>query len=97
MIHFVGYAGLILNLISMTMSRVFLLRFFSLLSNVICIIYGILLNAPPLIIGCSVAVLIHAYFLYKLLGKNKIDNTETIDSWDFNSYKYHSNKRQTKI
>ena len=66
MIHFIGYSALILNLISMTMKNVVHLRLFSLIANAIYILYGVLLNAPPFIIGCSIAVIIHAYHLYQL-------------------------------
>ncbi len=70
MIHWLGYSAICLNLASMAMKNVLCLRLLSLLANGIYIFYGILLNAPPLIIGCSIAVIIHAYHIY-ILKKSK--------------------------
>ena len=67
MTHFIGYSALVLNLTSMAMKSVVRLRLLSLVANAVYIVYGILLQAPPFIIGCSIAVLIHAYHLRKLL------------------------------
>ena len=66
MIHFIGYSALVLNLISMAMKKVVYLRWFSLIANAIYILYGVLLQAPPFIIGCSIAVIIHAYHLFRI-------------------------------
>lgn len=74
MIHLIGYSALALNLVSMAMKKVFYLRIFSLVANSIYIVYGILLNAPPFIIGCSIAVLIHTYHLFLLTQKIKETN-----------------------
>lgn len=70
MIHIVGYLALILNLFSMTMSKVLVLRIISLIANIIYVIYGLLLKAPPLVFGCSIAVLIHIYHIFKLINKS---------------------------
>ncbi len=69
MMHLVGYSALTLNLISMTMKNVLHLRVISLLANGIYLIYGILLNAPPLIVGCGIAIIIHLHHIYKLKGE----------------------------
>ena len=66
MIHLVGYTALGINLLSMTMKDLFLLRLLSLIANVIYIIYGILLHAPPFIIGCGIAVMIHGFYLLQM-------------------------------
>lgn len=66
MIDFIGYSGLVFNLLSMTMRNVFHLRLLALIANSIYIIYGLLLNAMPFIIGCIIAVTIHSYHIYKL-------------------------------
>ena len=66
MIHFIGYVALVLNLISMTRKDMVYLRWLSLLANGLYIVYGILLKAPPFILGCSIAVSIHAYQLYQI-------------------------------
>ncbi|MEO1257646.1 MAG: hypothetical protein AAFZ15_02580 [Bacteroidota bacterium] len=73
MIHLLGYGALVLNLTSMAMKDVIRLRLFSLIANAIYILYGILLNAPPFIIGCSIAVLIHGYHLWQLFSKRKVE------------------------
>lgn len=66
MIHIIGYTALLLNTISMTMKNVLYLRVLSLISNLIYIVYGILLGVPPMIIGCAMAIVIHTYRIYKL-------------------------------
>lgn len=71
MVHMIGYLALLLNTISMTMKNVLYLRVISLLANSIYIFYGILLGVPPMIIGCAVAIIIHAYRIYKLLKEKK--------------------------
>lgn len=42
------------------------LRLISALANFIYIIYGVLINAAPIIIGCSIAVALHVYRLNRL-------------------------------
>lgn len=42
------------------------LRFISAIANFIYIIYGALIGAAPIVIGCSIAVGLHAYRLKKL-------------------------------
>ncbi|MBX7152346.1 hypothetical protein K1X84_11940 [bacterium] len=66
MIHTIGYIALILNLFSMTKSNPMSLRIFSFLANAIYVIYGIFLNAPPIFIGCGIAVVIHLFHIIKL-------------------------------
>ena len=74
MIHLIGYVALVINLTSMAMKDVFHLRILSLVANALYVVYGILLHAPPLIIGCTIAVLLHGYYVVKLWSKsdNKI-------------------------
>jgi hypothetical protein len=50
-----------------------MLRILSAAANFIYIIYGFLLVAPPLIIGGTIVILIHAYHIYKLIQNNKVD------------------------
>ncbi len=71
MIHIIGYTALGINLFSMTMKNIFLLRVLSLIANFIYLIYGILLNAPPFIIGCGIAIIIHGFHLFKLRKSKK--------------------------
>ena len=71
MIHLIGYVALGINLVSMAMKKVFLLRLLSLIANAIYLVYGILLQAPPFIIGCGIAIIIHGYHLFKLTKLKK--------------------------
>ncbi len=81
MIHLIGYSGLALNLISMTMKNMFYLRLFALLANGIYVVYGAIINAPPFIIGCSIAVIIHVYQIVKISKTKKTEAlTHFIDS-----------------
>lgn len=70
----VGYSALIINLYSMTRSQIGELRLFSIIANSIYIVYGFLLMAFPLIIGCSIAVGLHGFHFLKphLKNKNKL-------------------------
>lgn len=70
-VHIIGYIGLVLNLASMAVSNLLYLRALSLVANAIYILYGILLDAPPLIIGCSIAVLIQAYGIFTIKFSKK--------------------------
>jgi hypothetical protein len=72
MIDAIGYSALSLNIISMGMKNILYLRVCSLLANSMYVIYGILLYAMPMIIGGSIAVLLHTYRIYCLIrDKNK--------------------------
>ena len=62
----IGYAGLGLNLYSMYTKGEFKLRVFSVFANLIYIIYGLLIQALPIVIGCTIAVVLHVYRLKKL-------------------------------
>ncbi|PRX54870.1 hypothetical protein [Flagellimonas meridianipacifica] len=63
---FVGYFALVLNLYSMSAKCEQRLRVISLVANGIYILYGILIHATPIIAGCSIAVLLHAYRLHQM-------------------------------
>lgn len=69
----IGYLGLVLNLYSMSKSGEYKLRLFSLIANIVYIIYGVLIAANPVIVGCIIAVGLHAYHLRKLI----INKTES--------------------
>ena len=73
LIDSIGYIGLVINLYSMSTKGEHKLRLFSLIANVVYIIYGILLHAFPIIIGCIIAVFLHTYHL-RNLHINKIIN-----------------------
>ncbi len=65
-INIIGYSALVVNLYSMSVKGEYKLRLISAIANFIYILYGILLSAFPIIIGCSVAVVLHLYRLNRL-------------------------------
>lgn len=67
----IGYAALSFNLVSMSMKNVLYLRVCSLVANAIYIVYGIMLEAPPVFIGCGIEVLLHSYWIYRTINQNK--------------------------
>ncbi len=66
---FIGYSALVTNLVSMNMKNIVFLRILAGIANLLYLIYGLLLQASPIIIGCTIAVSIHSYHLYKLYNK----------------------------
>lgn len=66
LIDTVGYVALITNLYSMSANNEFKLRTISLIANTIYVVYGFLISAIPIIIGCSIAVILHTYHLKRL-------------------------------
>ncbi len=72
LIDVVGYLALVINLYSMSVNGEYKLRFISSIANFIYIIYGVLMNAIPIIIGCSIAVILHLFHIKKI--KNSIKN-----------------------
>lgn len=66
MLHILGYIAIALSLFSMTRKNVMALRIISATSNGIYVVYGVLLNSPPLVIGCTIAIIIHLYHINKL-------------------------------
>lgn len=65
----IGYLALVLNLYSMSCKSEQRLRWLSVAANSIYIVYGLLITALPIIVGCSVAVFLHLYRLYTLKPK----------------------------
>ncbi|WP_411893696.1 hypothetical protein [Winogradskyella sp. A2] len=65
-IDLIGYSALAVNLYSMSVKGEYKLRLISAIANFIYILYGILINAYPIIIGCSIAVLLHIYHLRRI-------------------------------
>lgn len=66
LIDSIGYVALIINLYSMSSKGEYKLRLLSLVANIIYIIYGALINATPVIVGCTIAVLLHIYHIRRL-------------------------------
>lgn len=62
----IGYAALVINLYSMSTKGEYKLRLISLIANIGYVLYGVLLNAYPIIIGCTIAVFLHGFHLRRL-------------------------------
>lgn len=73
LIDSIGYGALVINLFSMSTKGEYKLRFISLIANAFYILYGSLISATPIIVGCSIAVLLHGYHLRRLTI-NKVSN-----------------------
>ena len=67
----IGYGGLVINLYSMSAKGEYKLRRISFVANVIYIIYGALISAAPIIVGCTIAVFLHGYHLRRLKIKKQ--------------------------
>ncbi|WP_456440431.1 hypothetical protein [Psychroserpens sp.] len=70
LIDSIGYGALIINLYSMSTKGEYKLRLISLIANLGYIFYGVLISATPVIIGCTIAVFLHAYHLRRLRINN---------------------------
>lgn len=66
LIDSIGYAALVVNLYSMSTKGEYKLRLISLIANIGYILYGSLIHATPIIVGCSIAVLLHGYHINRL-------------------------------
>lgn len=74
LIDSIGYGGLVINLYSMSTKGEYKLRLISLIANIIYILYGALISATPIIVGCTIAVFLHGYHLRRLkIKKNNND------------------------
>ncbi len=74
LIDSIGYAALVVNLYSMSAKGEYKLRVISLIANIGYIIYGALLSALPIIVGCTIAVLLHGYHIKRLrINKHRND------------------------
>lgn len=62
----IGYAALVINLYSMSTKGEYMLRLISLIANTGYILYGALIGATPIIVGCTIAVFLHAYHIRRL-------------------------------
>lgn len=62
----IDYTALLVNLFSMTRVSAVRLRQLSALANSIYILYGILIQAYPVIIGCCIDVILHSYQLIQI-------------------------------
>ena len=62
----IGYAALVINLYSMSTKGEYKLRIISLIANIGYIFYGALISAAPIIIGWTIAVLLHGFHIRRL-------------------------------
>ncbi|PWL37528.1 hypothetical protein DKG77_14555 [Flagellimonas aquimarina] len=67
----IGYLALVMNLYSMSSKGEYKLRVVSSIANAIYVLYGFLIEAIPIILGCSIAVCLH---LYRLKSLNTTSN-----------------------
>ncbi len=74
LIDSIGYAALVINLYSMSTKGEYKLRLISLIANTGYILYGVLISATPIIVGCTIAVFLHSYHIRRLrINKNSND------------------------
>ncbi len=74
LIDSIGYTALVINLYSMSTKGEYKLRLISLIANIGYILYGALISATPIIVGCTIAVLLHGYHIRRLrINKNSND------------------------
>lgn len=66
LINSIGFFGLAVNLYSMATKGEYKLRLISLIANIIYIIYGVLISAVPIVVGCIIAVFLHGYHIRRL-------------------------------
>jgi hypothetical protein len=66
----IGYGALIINLYSMSTKGEYKLRLISLIANTGYILYGVLISATPIIVGCTIAVFLHVYHIRRLRVNN---------------------------
>lgn len=70
LIDSIGYGALAINLYSMSTKGEYKLRLISLIANIGYILYGVLISAAPIIIGCTIAVFLHGFHLRRLQINN---------------------------
>lgn len=73
----IGYIGLLLNLYSMYTKGEYKLRLYSAIANSVYIVYGMMINAYPIVIGCTIAVILHTLRLKKLNKVHYAGNKES--------------------
>ncbi len=73
----IGYIGLGINLYSMYAKGEYRLRLFSIIANTVYIIYGLLISAMPIVLGCTIAVILHLYRIKKLKTVNDAEHSKS--------------------
>ena len=72
LIDSIGYGALVINLYSMSTKGEYKLRLISLIANLGYILYGALISATPIIVGCTIAVFLHGYHIRRLRIKKEM-------------------------
>ncbi|HCX23349.1 MAG: hypothetical protein CMB80_31950 [Flammeovirgaceae bacterium] len=62
----IGYSAIIFSLLAMSQTSVWKLRVLHMISAVIYILYGSMLDAYPIVFGSCLFLLIHSWHLIKL-------------------------------
>jgi len=70
LIDSIGYVALVINLYSMSTKGEYKLRLISLIANMGYILYGVLISATPIIVGCTIAVFLHGFHIRRLRIKD---------------------------
>ncbi|MEO9476145.1 MAG: hypothetical protein ABJG41_11435 [Cyclobacteriaceae bacterium] len=68
--EWIGYLALGLGILAISMKRMFLLRIVHALSAIGYLIYGILIEASPVILAGVLFLCIHSYHILQLLKKS---------------------------
>lgn len=64
--HAIGYLASGINLLSMTMQNMIMLRILSLSANLLFVLYGLQMKLYPILISCTLAACIHTFQLYRV-------------------------------
>lgn len=80
MVDFVGYLALGLNLYSMYSKGEYRLRVLSAIANLAYVVYGLFIGAIPIIVGGSIAVVLHLYRLRKLKHAENLGLIKTLQT-----------------
>ena len=68
----VGYTASAAIVASLTMKSILRLRLIGLVGSACFLVYGVLIDAVPIVITNVVIISIHVYYLRKLLGRNEV-------------------------
>ena len=75
MAEYVGYTALCISLLSVNMNNMLWFRCLHLLASCIYLVYGVMIEAMPLVIGASLFTLIHTYRIFKhIKERNELDH-----------------------
>jgi len=67
----IGYISNAILLISSMQTKMMKLRILCLIGTLLYLLYGILLNANPIIISSIIYIMIHSYNIYKIIKEER--------------------------